>query len=130
MNKFILHIKLTENYEFGLEITIIHWDQNYLSCPNKEKNSYNYHTYKGFIMFSAGEGKISCTNIFRLPSLNELKPNHKLYHNFLNDKDRYNYLKQLFYCLQDWGLKLNELNKHNEPLYNKKIIVNDSYWIM
>jgi len=130
MNKFILQIKLTGNYEYGLEITIIHWNKKYLSYPGKQKDSFNYHMHNGFIIFSSGDGKISSTNIFTVPSLNRLKTNHILSHNFHNDKERYDYLKQLFYCLQDLGLKQNELNKHKEPLYNKKIIVNGDYWSM
>jgi len=43
--------------------------------------------------------------------LDKLKNNHILSCNFYNDEYRYTYLKQLFYCLQDWGLKQNELNK-------------------
>ena len=130
MNKFILQVKLTDNNEYGLEMTIIHWDRNYLSYPEKEKDPFGYHMHNGFIIFSSGDGKISSTNIFRLPSLSRLKINHKLSHNFYNDKERYDYLKRLFYCLQDWGLKQNELSKHTEPLYNKKIIVNGDYWVM
>lgn len=129
-NKFVLKIKLTSNQEYGLEITIIHWDKRYLSYSGKINNPFDLHIHNGFVIYSQGNGKITNTNIFRIPSLDKLKNNHILSCNFYNDEYRYTYLKQLFYCLQDWGLKQNELNKFKEPLYNKKIIVNGEFWVM
>ena len=129
MNKFILGIKLKNNGE--LDINVILWDKRFLYNANciKKNNFHDFFSSSNFMIFSFGEGYIE-RNELVLPELDIYKPNYKLSYTFDNDEDRYNYLKQLYICLKEWGKYWNDLLHDQEIVHNENIIVNGEFWIM
>lgn len=128
MNKFVLDIKLKNN--FGLEIDILHWDERFLWDANKKDNSlYDFYGVDGFEMFSFNQGYI-CNGQLCLPERRYFKPNYRLSHNFDNEFERYNYLKKMYTCLNEWGKFWNDILSLNEKIYIDSIVVNGQYWLM
>lgn len=125
MNKFVLQIILKNNNE--LDIKVIHWDNEYLD-DNSIKKIY-YHIKDNFIIYLSGNGKIS-TNVFCLPLLKNLKPNHIISYKFNSDIERHSYLKKFYYCLEDWGISENRMSYNRNKKNNNKIIVNGEFWVM
>lgn len=128
MNKFVLEVKLKEN--FGLDIVIIYWDQRFLWDINKKDNSiFDYYNTNDFEIFSFSDGYIR-NNQFCIPEKNLYTPNYKMSHNFDNEYDRYIFLKRLYKCLDEWGKFWNESLSQTEKIYIDNIVINDQYWLM
>lgn len=128
MNKFILNIKLKEN--FGIDINIIYWDKRFLwSNSTNIQGIHDYFNFGGFSMYSFGNGYIT-KDQFVIPELKKYYTKYNLSHNFSNDLDRYEFLKNLYHCLNEWGKYWNNQLKYNEKIYNDNIIVNGNFWIM
>ncbi|MFA5585613.1 MAG: hypothetical protein WDA02_03590 [Saccharofermentanales bacterium] len=125
MNKFVLQIILKINNV--LDIKIIHWDKEYLDDNNVKR--IHYHIKDNFIIYILDDGKIS-NNVFVLPFLKNLKPNHIISYKFKSDVERHSYLKKLYYCLEDWGINENKIIYNRNIKNNNKIIVNGEFWVM
>lgn len=128
MNKFIIGIKLKG--VFGLEIELVHWDTRFLWDVNDiNKGLGDFYSRGEFMMFSFGEGYIQPTQ-FVLPEINTYRSNYKLSYSFDTDEARYEYLKNLYKLLSEWGKYWNDMLRDKELIMIEDIIVNDHYWIM
>ena len=129
MNKFILEINITNDNSYGLEIKIIHWDHRFLHEPTDLEN-YPFCYYVSdkdlFTLYSNNDGEIY-NNVLEIPTLNNLKKNNILRYSFDTDFDRYEYLKNLYICLEEWTN--NYPRFRNDVLKNDKIIISNNYWI-
>lgn len=128
-DKFILEFTLDGNinYNYGLEITIIHWNHNFFWDDINEFNQF-YFEDKGFMLYSFENGEIF-ENIFVIPEKHSLTNEHKLNYNFATDVDRYTYLKRLYNCLNLWGKTWKGFTKHNLQS-DKDISMHNKFWTL
>lgn len=131
-NKFILELTLEGQnkslYGSALEIKIIYWNRKFLWNDNDEFTQMYYEDDDGFRLYSFDEGEIY-PNTFVLPEKGCLKPDHKITYRFPTEKDRYNYLKKLYNCLESWSKKWAGFVEDN-TISIKDINMHDKFWTL
>lgn len=127
MNRIILRIRLIK--PFGVVLQLVHLDPRFMS--NSELEFLNFYTEDhSFLIYSRSKMTASI-NSLRLPDKKNYKPNQKLEHHFNEEKDRYEFLKNLRTCLVEWSNKYEKfVNDFDYKQRNQKLIMEKEYWII
>lgn len=134
MNKFVLEITLGNDDRYSLTIKIIHWDDRFMyDSSDDQKRPFAYFTDKNnFKLLSVGNGLMT-NDSFEVPNYKSSHDKNgrfigaELKRNFSDDIDRYNYLKMLYHCLNEWSVSYFKFK--NDPIYNKNIMMSKKLWV-
>ncbi len=126
MNRIVLKIKLIHNN--GIHLELFHLDNRFIS-GKKEYNYFNTSDYD-FLIYS--RRKLSITiNSLRLPDKIYYEKKQHITHHFKSENERYNFLKKLHKCLNEWNNKYTKFVKSSDYSFrNKKVILSGEFWVI
>ena len=131
MNKFILRVELINNDKYGVELEILNWDNRFISNSDDKKVSFKYFRDKdNFTIYSQSRGAMF-DHCLEIPEYKYMHNENgtfigaKITSNFYLEDERYEYLKKLCHCLNQWSTEYAEF-KYDEP---NIISFNNNYWI-
>jgi len=125
-SRLVLKVEMCEPYM--VNITLIYIDKKFLA---KENETLIYSCKKNnFYIYSRNSFFLSINSI-RFPNSEHYKSTNKYTRRFFNDKERYDYLKNLSISLSEWGNNYLEFKKDEEyDLRRKKVKFDGKYWIL
>lgn len=132
-NKFALSVELIGKSD--LELEFYHWDKRFLSTEytDTSKRDYKFAYFQSndeeFCIYSHDKGYILDNGQygFVVPDEANMKSGAKIKHNFINDDERYDYLKKLYKYLKEFCITCEQFKSDGKPKH--KFVVHDKFWI-
>jgi len=126
MNRIVLKIKLLPNN--GIHLELFHLDNRFISDESEFEHFYTS-DYE-FLIYS--RNKLSITyNSLRLPSRKYYEKKQYTTYHFEDETQRYDFLKNLHKCLNEWNNKYTKFIKDSDYCFrNKKVILSGEFWVI